>query len=129
MGCHCLLLSFVIFVKMDHLKTFIPLYLKKITCNESVCSYGPSSYWVCLTGLWVSQVMLVVKEPTGQCRRHEKRVRSLGWEDPLEKEMATHSSILAWRILWTDEPGGLPSMGLQSWTRLNTHVWICLHVC
>ena len=114
MGCHCLLLSFVIFVKMDHLKTFIPLYLKKITCNESVCSYGPSSYWVCLMGLWVSQVMLVIKEPSGQCRRHEKRVRSLGWEDPLEKEMATHSSILAWRILWTDEPGGLPSMGLQS---------------
>ena len=34
-------------------------------------------------------------------------VRSLGWEDPLEKEMATHSSILAWRIPWTEEPGGL----------------------
>ena len=37
----------------------------------------------------------------------ETRVRSLGWEDPLEKEMATHSSILAWRIPWTEEPGGL----------------------
>ena len=37
----------------------------------------------------------------------EMRVRSLGQEDPLEKEMATHSSILAWRILWTEEPGGL----------------------
>ena len=37
----------------------------------------------------------------------ETRVRSLGWEDPLEKEMATHSSILAWRILWTEEPRGL----------------------
>ena len=35
------------------------------------------------------------------------QVRSLGWEDPLEKGMATHSSMLAWRILWTDEPGGL----------------------
>ena len=35
----------------------------------------------------------------------------LGWEDPLEKEMATHSSILAWRIPWTEEPGGLQSMG------------------
>ena len=41
------------------------------------------------------------------------QVRSLGWEDPLEKEMATHSSILAWRIPWTEEPGGLHSMGLQ----------------
>ena len=40
-------------------------------------------------------------------------VRSLSWEDPLEKEMATHSSILAWRIPLTEEPGGLQSMGLQ----------------
>ena len=37
----------------------------------------------------------------------------MGWEDPLEEEMATHSSILAWRIPWTKEPGGLQSMGLQ----------------
>ena len=43
----------------------------------------------------------------------ETRVRSLGWEDPLEKEMATHASILAWRIPWTEEPGGLQSMGSQ----------------
>ena len=40
-------------------------------------------------------------------------VRSLDQEDPLEKEVATHSSILPWRILWTEEPGGLQSMGLQ----------------
>ena len=43
----------------------------------------------------------------------ETGVRSLGGEDPLEKEMATHSSILAWRIPWTEEPGGLQSMGSQ----------------
>ena len=43
----------------------------------------------------------------------ETRVPSLGWEDPLEKEMAAHSSILAWEIPWTAEPGRLPSMGLQ----------------
>ena len=41
----------------------------------------------------------------------ETQVQSLGLEDPLEKEMATHSSTLAWRILWTEEPGGLQSMG------------------
>ena len=41
----------------------------------------------------------------------ETRVRSLDWEYPLEKEMATHSSILVWKILWTEEPGGLQSMG------------------
>ena len=43
----------------------------------------------------------------------ETRVQSLGRENPLEKEMATHSSILAWEILWTDEHGGLQSMGSQ----------------
>ena len=43
----------------------------------------------------------------------ETRVQSLVREDPLEKEMATHSSILAWEIPWTEEPGGLQSMGLQ----------------
>ena len=43
----------------------------------------------------------------------ETRVQSPGWEDPLEKEMATHSSILAWKIPRTEEPGELQSMGLQ----------------
>ena len=43
----------------------------------------------------------------------ETRVQSLGQEDPLEKRMASHSSILAWRIPWTEEPGGLQSMELQ----------------
>ena len=41
----------------------------------------------------------------------ETWVQSLGWEDPLEKEMVTHSSILAWKIPWTEKPGGLESMG------------------
>ena len=50
----------------------------------------------------------------------ETRVRPLGWEDPLEKEMATHSSILAWKIPWTEEPGGLYSMG---WQRVG-HDWV-----
>ena len=45
--------------------------------------------------------------------QRETWVRSLGQEDPLEKEMATHSSILAWRILWMEELGGLQSMGLK----------------
>ena len=43
----------------------------------------------------------------------ETWVQSLGWEDPLEKEMATHSSILAWKIPWTEEPGGLQYKGSQ----------------
>ena len=49
----------------------------------------------------------------------ETWVQSLGREDPLEKEMATHSNILAWRIRWTEEPGGLQSMGSQSRTQLS----------
>ena len=49
----------------------------------------------------------------------ETWVRSLGWEDPLEKEMAALSRILAWRIHWMEEPGGLQSMGSQSQTRLS----------
>ena len=46
----------------------------------------------------------------------EMQVKFLGGEDPLEEEMATHSSVLAWRIPWTEEPGGLPSVGSHSWT-------------
>ena len=51
--------------------------------------------------------------------KQETWVRSLGQEDPLEKEMATHSSILVWRIPWTEEPRGLQSMGSQSWAQLS----------
>ena len=51
--------------------------------------------------------------PGGSEGMQETWVRSLGQEDPLEKEMQTHSSILAWRILWTEEPGELQSMGSQ----------------
>ena len=54
-----------------------------------------------------------VKNSLTKQKMQETQVRSLGQEDPLEKEMATHSSILAWRIPWTEEPGGLQSMGSQ----------------
>ena len=61
------------------------------------------------------------KESTCQCRRcsQETWIQSLGRQDPLEKGMATHPSILAWRIIWTEEPGGLQSMGSESQTRLS----------
>jgi len=57
-----------------------------------------------------SLVIQTVKSPPAV---QETRVQSLGWEDPLEKEMATFSSIPAWRIPWTEETGGLQSMGSQ----------------
>ena len=52
----------------------------------------------------------------------EMRVRSLGQEDPLEEEMATRSSILAWEIPWTEDPGGLQPMGSQE-LDVGTHMW------
>jgi len=61
-----------------------------------------------------------VRNLTTVQKTEETRVQSLGPEDPLEKEMATHSSILAWEIPWTEEPSGLQSMGSQeSLTRLS----------
>ena len=56
-------------------------------------------------------------------------VQSLGWGDLLEKEMATHSSILAWRIPWTEEADRLQAMGLQSGTRLRSCTQMILSIC
>ena len=66
--------------------------------------------WTFVSKLGASLVTQTVKRLSAM---QETRVRSLGWEDPLEKEMAAHSSILAWKIPWTMEPGRLPSMGSQ----------------
>ena len=91
--------------------------------KESACNAGDPSWIPGLGGSagegigyplqysWASLAAQLVKNlPTMQ----ETEVQSLGWEDPLEKGMATHSSILAWRIPWTEEPGELQSMGSQS---------------
>ena len=60
-----------------------------------------------------SKTSLVAQSVKNLPAVQETRVRSLGWEDPLEKKMATHSSILVWKISFTEEPGGLQSMGSQ----------------
>ena len=60
-----------------------------------------------------SLVVQTVKNPSAM---QKTQVRSLSWEDPLEKGMATHSSILAWRIPWTEEPGGV----FSSWSHKNS---------
>ena len=67
----------------------------------------------------LSKVSLVAQSVKVLPAVQETRVRSLGWEDPLEKEMANCSSILAWKMSWTEEPGGLQSIGLQSWAQLS----------
>ena len=59
--------------------------------------------------LWASLVVETVKNLPAMWKT---QVQSLNWEDPLKKGMATHSSILAWKIPWTEEPGGLQSMGV-----------------
>ena len=67
-------------------------------------------------GIIVKLASLVAQLVKNLPAMEETWVQFLGWEDPLEKEMATHSSILAWRIPCTEDPGGLQSMGSQSWT-------------
>ena len=63
----------------------------------------------------------VIKNPLANAEEQEAQIRALGWEDPLEKEMETCSIIPAWKIPWTEEPGGLQPMGSQkSWTLLNS---------
>ena len=74
--------------------------------------------WSCVPSLLFTWSQTMVTSLVAQMVRHlptmqETRVQSLGWEDLLEKEMATHSSILAWKTPWTEEPGRLKSMGLQ----------------
>ena len=74
-----------------------------------------------------SQMALVVKNPPANGGDRREVVWSLGREDPLEEDMATHSSILAWRIPWTEEPGGLYPIGLErvryDWSDLaHTHI-------
>ena len=63
--------------------------------------------------VWVLEASLVVHKVKCLPAMRETQVQSPGQEDPLEKEMATHSSTLAWKIPWTEEPGRLQSMGLQ----------------
>ena len=74
--------------------------------SQERSSSNNEEVWV----LWVFLVAQLVKNPPAM---QETRVGFLGREDPLEQGMATHSSILAWRIPWTEEPGGLQFMELQ----------------
>ena len=85
------------------------LSLLKISCPNS-------PYLCCPVGFLGSSM---VKNPPAMQEMQETWVQSLGWEDPLEEGMVTHSSILAWRIPWTEEAGGLQFVGSQSQTRLK----------
>ena len=86
-----------------------------LKCSPSFSGFGASdppcpihpTGLTCLTRLSLSASHAAQNLPAMQ----ETGVRSLGQEDPLEEDMATHSSLLAWRISWTEEPGGIQSMG------------------
>ena len=80
------------------------------SCDTHAAEGGATSYDVFWHSvLWASQEAQMVKNLPTQ----ESQVQFLGWEDALEKKMATSSSIFAWEIPWTEEPGGLQSMGSQ----------------
>ena len=79
-----------------------------------MCIYTHVCLYVCIyVYTWASQAVLVVKNLPANAGDIEMQVQSLGQEDPLKEETATHSSILAWRIPWTEESGRLQSMGCK----------------
>ena len=81
-----------------------------LTLEADMVQLGNKKIFEATQVMWASLVAQRVKRlPT----MLETQVQSLGWEDPLEKAMATHSSTLAWKILWTEKPGRLQSMGWQ----------------
>ena len=86
------------------------VYLCQISC---CCTQNQHNIVKQVSSNWVSHVVLVVNTHLPMQEKQETQVQSLSWEDPLEEGMATHSGILAWRIPWTEELGGLQSTGLQ----------------
>ena len=83
--------------------------------STTECSFlfGPAASFLLELLVIALLPSLVAQTVTNPPAMQQTQVRPLGWEDPLEKEMATHSSILAWRIPWTEEPGELQFMGLK----------------
>ena len=86
----------------------LPSYFQDSPASWHVIALRPFLVWIIFYWSWASPVTQAVKNLPAM---HETRVWSLNREDPLEEGMATHSSILAWRAPWTEEPGGLQSMG------------------
>ena len=112
---HCLIGTFFFFWNWAAGIAFI--FLRLILCPLLCLLLFPPNLKAVFSFLWASLVAQRLKHLPAM---RETWVRSLDQEDPLEKEMATHSSILAWRIPWTEVPGGLQSMGSQ---RIG-HDWV-----
>ena len=88
------------------------LLLPPIKAPELLFIFFYQSFFLSSSTLYLG-ASLVAQTVKRLLAMRETQVRSLGWEDPLEKEMATHSSTLTWKVPWTKEPGRLESMGLQ----------------
>ena len=102
------------------------IFLKKLKKRQKTEQGCWQAYWCGFIIIWLPLGSSVVKNLPAIQKLQKVWVKSLGQEDPLEEGMATHSSILAWRIPWTEEPGGLHSIGLQrvgyDWSNLaHTH--------
>ena len=95
---------------MKHL--FLPSAVIQ-SCLPVLFRYSAIFVFVCFFFFKLASASMVLQTVKNRPTRWETLVRSLGQEDPMEKEMASHFSILIWRILWTEEPGGLQSMGSQ----------------
>ena len=102
-------------LKSNSSSSFIRNSQKVETTQMSTNYWTNKLCWYTQHG-WASLVAQTVKNPPAMRQTCD---RSRGWEDSLEKGMATHSNILAWRIPWTEEPGGLQSVGSQSRTWLS----------
>ena len=102
-------------VVLHHFRTTGKVKRKVLATNEG-CSMGPCTlaFVQAPPFSWGFPGGLVAKNPLAV---QEMKVQSLGWEDIMEKEMATCSNILAWEIPWTEEPEGLQSVGSQEWPR------------
>ena len=98
-------MRFVVVPLLSHVKLFVTPGTAAYQAPSSTIS------WSLLKFMSIELVMLVVKYPPASAGDMRDMGSIPGWEDPLEEGMATHSSILAWRIPWTEEPGGLQSMG------------------
>ena len=111
MGCHALLQGNILTQGLNLCLIFSSLAggFFFFTASAAWEAYIYIFIYLTVLSLEASLGAQVVRLPA----MRKTRVQSLGWEDPLEKEMAPHSSILAWKIPWTEEPGGLQSTGLQ----------------
>ena len=94
-------MRFVVVPLLSHVKLFVTPWTAAYQAPSSIIS------WSLLKFMSIELVMLVVKYPPASAGDMRDLGSIPGWEDPLEEGMATHSSILAWRIPWTEEPGGL----------------------